>query len=140
MKKVFFLIVIAFSSILLLTNSLAQPNTLSSNSNKVVKIYYFHSTNRCATCNAVENNAKSLIEEKYKDQVSKGLLQFQSINIDDKANKNLVNKYKIAFSTLLIINPDGTVNDFTNTAFQYAKSNPTKYKELLIVEINKSLK
>jgi hypothetical protein len=59
--------------------------------------------------------------------------------VDEDANKALVEKYQIGYSTLLIIKADGTKTDFTNTAFQYAKANPTKYKELLKTEIDKQL-
>jgi hypothetical protein len=137
MKKLIILMLTVFLSTFWISNLNAQ--TQSGNS-KAMTVYYFHSTNRCATCNAVENVTKTVINEQYKDQVSKGLIQFKSINIDEDVNKNLVNKYKIVFSTLLIINANGTTNDFTDTAFQYAKTNPEKYKELLKVEINKALK
>ncbi len=137
MKKLFILMLTVFLSTFWITNLNAQTQTGNS---KVVTVYYFHSTNRCATCNAVENVTKTVLNEQYKDQVSKGLIVFKSINIDEDVNKNLVNKYKIVFSTLLIINANGTTNDFTDTAFQYAKTNPEKYKELLKVEINKALK
>ena len=119
------------------SNLNAQAQSANS---KVATVYYFHSTNRCATCNAVENVTKAFLNEQFKDQVSKGLIQFKSINIDEEVNEKLVKKYKIVFSTLLIINSNGTTNDFTDTAFQYAKNNPDKYKELLKVEINKALK
>ncbi len=137
MKKLIILTLTVFLSTFLGSSLNAQAQ---SGNSKVVTVYYFHSTNRCATCNAVENVTKTVLNEQYKDQVSKGLIQFKSINIDEDVNKNLVNKYKIVFSTLLIINANGTTNDFTDTAFQYAKTNPEKYKELLKVEINKALK
>lgn len=137
MKKLIILTLTVFLSTFWISNLNAQAQ--SSNS-KVVTVYYFHSTNRCATCNAVENVTKTVLNEQYKDQISKGLIQFKSINIDEEVNEKLVKKYKIVFSTLLIINSKGTPNDFTDIAFQYAKTNPEKYKELFKVEINKALK
>jgi hypothetical protein len=137
MKKLFILMLTVVLSTFWVSNLNAQAQSANS---KVVTVYYFHSTNRCATCNAVENVTKTVLNEQYKEQVSKGLIQFKSINIDEKVNENLVKKYKIVFSTLLIINANGSTNDFTDTAFQYAKTNPEKYKELLKVEINKALK
>ena len=137
MKKLF---ILTLTVILSTFGGLVMETQAQSSSKKGTTVYYFHSTNRCATCNAVENVTKALINEQYKDQVSKGLIQFKSINIDEEANEKLVKKYKIVFSTLLIINANGTTNDFTDTAFQYAKNNPEKFKELLKVEINKALK
>jgi len=140
MKKLIVLMVTVFLSTLFVSNLDAQTNSNSTKNQKVVKVYYFHSTNRCATCNAVENVTKMVINEQFKEQVSKGLIEFKSINIDEEVNEKLVKKYKIVFSTLLIINKNGVANDYTDTAFQYAKNNPDKYKELLKVEINKALK
>ena len=137
MKKLCILMLTAVLSTFWVSNLNAQAQSANS---KVATVYYFHSTNRCATCNAVENVTKAFLNEQFKDQVSKGLIQFKSINIDEEVNEKLVKKYKIVFSTLLIINSNGTTNDFTDTAFQYAKNNPEKYKELLKVEINKALK
>lgn len=137
MKKLCILMLTVVLSTFWVSNLNAQAQSANS---KVATVYYFHSTNRCATCNAVENVTKAFLNEQFKDQVSKGLIQFKSINIDEEVNEKLVKKYKIVFSTLLIINSNGTTNDFTDTAFQYAKNNPKKYKELLKVEINKALK
>lgn len=137
MKK---LIILTLTLFLSTFGGLKMETQAQTSSKKIVTVYYFHATNRCATCNAVENVTKAFLNEQYKDQVSKGLIQFKSINIDEEVNEKLVKKYKIVFSTLLIINANGTTNDFTDTAFQYAKNNPEKYKELLKVEINKALK
>jgi len=105
-----------------------------------LEIVYFHATNRCITCNSVENNAKKLLDENYKTQVEKGEITFVSLNIDDEQNKAITEKYQVSFSTLLLINnkteQEGVTN-FTETAFKYAKNSPEKYIELLKEEINK---
>jgi thiol-disulfide isomerase/thioredoxin len=121
-----------------LSCSQAQTKTKKTSTGKLL-VYYFHSTDRCVTCNAVENNARALLEESYKTKIDNGTIKFASYNIDEEENKALVEKYQVAFSTLLIIKADGTKTDFTNTAFQYAKNNPKKYKELLNAEIKKQL-
>jgi len=141
-KLVNLLFVVLFST-LLFNCSKAQNNNNSSNSKTKLEVYYFHATNRCPTCNAVENNAKKLLEEKYKEQLENKTIKFTSINIDDDVNKALVEKYEISFSTLLIINKSGTkeiVKDFTDIAFQYARTNPEKYANLLAEELNNNLK
>ncbi len=107
-----------------------------------VQVIYFHATNRCATCNAVENIASELIQEHYKEEYDEGIIYFKSLNLEEPQNEELVNKYEIAFSTLLIITyEDGEeiVTDFTDTAFRYAKNQPDEYKELLKVELEKVL-
>jgi hypothetical protein len=121
----------------------SQTDTTKSTSEAKLEVLYFHSTYRCVTCNAVENNAKKLIEENYKAQLDNGTIKFASYNVDDEANKTLAEKYQISSSTLLIINKYGKKEiktDFTDIAFQYANTNPGKYAELLKTEIDKNIK
>ncbi len=135
-KVINFFLIVLFSTMFL---SITQAQTKTTSNNKLL-VCYFHATNRCVTCNAVENNAKALLEKSYKTEVDNGTIKFVSFNIDEDVNKLVVEKYQVAFSTLLIIKADGTKTDFTNTAFSYAKNNPSKYKELLKAEIDKNLK
>jgi thiol-disulfide isomerase/thioredoxin len=108
-----------------------------------LEIVYFHSTNRCKTCNSVENNARKLLEENFSDQMKNGAITFASLNIDEDQNKAIAEKYQIAYSTLLLIDHSTDkeqVTDFTETAFQYAKNEPEKYISLLKDEITKLIK
>jgi hypothetical protein len=90
-----------------------------------VKVYYFHATRRCATCNAVENVTKEALKETYGDKV-----KFVSVNRDENINKELVGKYKVSGQTLLIVKGNKEVN-LTNDAFMYARTSPDKLKEKL---------
>ena len=138
-KNTLFIMLLCLSS---LSQNIAQTTQNPSNIKTTVEIIYFHATNRCPTCLAVENNAKKTIEENFKSELSKGTIKFVSINIDDKANEALVKKYQVAFSTLLIIRKVGaseSKTDMTDIGFQYARNNPTKYAELLKAEIRKNL-
>ncbi|PKQ63470.1 hypothetical protein BZG02_08825 [Labilibaculum filiforme] len=90
-----------------------------------VKVYYFHATRRCATCEAVEAVSKEAVKEYYGDKVV-----FQSINREEEVEKALVAKYKISGTSLLIVKGDKMVN-LTNDAFLNARSNPDKLKSKL---------
>ena len=114
-----------------------QNDTIS---NAKLEVFYFHSSFRCPTCKAVENLAKKTLDENYKTELNNGTIKFASYNVDEEVNKALVEKYEISFSTLLFIKADGTKIDFTNTAFQYANTDPVKYAELLKIEIDRNLK
>ncbi len=108
-----------------------------------LQIVYFHNQKRCVTCNAVEENAKLLIEENYKIQIADGTMSFTSLNIEDETNQKIIEKYLVSYSTLLIINKftgEEVVEDLTDMAFQYARNEPDKFKELLKTEIDKNLK
>jgi len=125
------------------SNQTDSTKTNANTSKAQIEVMYFHSTNRCATCNAVENNAKKLLDEKFKNELNNGTIKFSSFNIDEEANKKLAEKYLISFSTLLIINNKGkeeVKTDLTELAFLHAKNNPEKYAELLKAEIDKMIK
>lgn len=88
-----------------------------------VKAYYFHSTRRCATCQAVESVTKEALKEYYGDKIV-----LQSLNIEEDANKSIVKDFQISGQTLLIVKDNKKVN-LTNDAFMNARSNPKKLKE-----------
>jgi hypothetical protein len=90
-----------------------------------VKVYYFHSTRRCVTCEAVEAVSKEAINEYYGNKVS-----FESINREEDKDNSLVAKYKISGTALLIVNGKEKM-DITNEAFLNARTNPDKFKSKL---------
>jgi len=87
-----------------------------------IKVYYFHATRRCATCQAVESVSKEAIKEYYGDKIS-----FESINREEEKDNSLITKHQVSGQTLLIIKGDKVVN-LTNDAFLNALSNPDKLK------------
>lgn len=95
------------------------------NKTSEVKVYYFHATRRCATCEAVEAVSKEAIKEYYGNKVS-----FESINREEEKDNLLVKKYKISGTALLIVNGDKKL-DLTNDAFLNARTNPDKFKSKL---------
>jgi hypothetical protein len=140
MKKMvsFFSLIILVTLFISCAESQTNQNAVSSSAK--LEVLYFHGTYRCATCNAVENNTQQLINDYYKNQVTDGIIKFATYNVDEEGNKVIVEKYQVSFSTLLLVKGDGSVTDFTNTAFQYAHTNPERYAELLKAEIDKNLK
>jgi hypothetical protein len=104
-----------------------------------LEVIYFHGTIRCPACNAVENGAKSLLSESYKAQLDSGVIVFRELNFEDARNKVLADKFKISYSTLLIVKKGELKSDFTYTAFKYAPTEPKEYKLLLKAEIEKYL-
>jgi thiol-disulfide isomerase/thioredoxin len=84
-----------------------------------VEVYYFHATRRCPTCNKIEEIAQNFVEQDYANSDVK----FFSINFDEKENKEMVDKYKIGWSSLIIVSGDKN-EDITDLAFQVATSDP----------------
>ncbi|OQX99337.1 MAG: hypothetical protein B6I20_10065 [Bacteroidetes bacterium 4572_117] len=134
MKKLFsilsFVLFAGFVSVNAQSNDFLAQNSTDMQKNESVKtlktnkvkVYYFHATRRCATCQAVEAVTEKAIKEYYGKKVP-----FKSINREINQNNPLVKKYKISGQTLLIISGDKVVN-LTNDAFMYARTNPDKLK------------
>lgn len=140
MKKLIGLMFMTLLVTVIMAGGYAQTKQNSTDSKARLEVIYFHATNRCPTCNAIEDNAKKLLGKSFKQQLDNGTIKFEAYNVDESANKALVEKYQISFSTLLIVKSDGTKTDFTSKAFQYALANPAKYDALLKAEIEKNLK
>ena len=90
--------------------------------NTAVKAYYFHATQRCATCMAVEDVTKEALKEYYGDKVS-----FESVNSEKDSKNPMIEKYKISGQTLIIVKGDKVTN-LTNEAFMNARTHPEKLK------------
>lgn len=103
-----------------------------------VEIYYFHFTKRCATCNAVENETKSVLEAQYADKLKKGEISFTSLNLDEKADKKVAEKLKISGQALLLVQGENLIN-LTNDGFLNARTNPEKFHKVLQKNIDELL-
>ena len=130
---------ILFSFILMLMSThsmIAQTSKKATQSSASAKVeaYYFHMSARCVTCKAVEAEAKKNLETLYGDKVT-----FQAINIEDEANKAVVEKLKVSGQTLLIVKGDTKIN-LTNEGFLYALNNPEKFKSIIREKVDVLLK
>lgn len=94
-----------------------------------IKVYYFHATRRCVTCEAVENVSRKAIKDNYGDEID-----FIVINREKEENLALVEKYKVSGQTLIVVKDD-KVENLTNAAFMNARKKPGKLEELIISTI-----
>ena len=135
MKKIIFL---SFAMLFVMSGFIcsAQTSAKATQSSAPAKVeaYYFHLTNRCVTCKVVEAEAKKNLETLYGAKVS-----FQSLNLEDEANKAIVEKLKIEGQTLLLVKGDTKIN-LTNEGFMYARNNPDKFKSIIKEKVDGLLK
>ena len=130
-------ILISFTLLLmsgLFCNAQTSKTSTQSTVSAKVEAYYFHMSTRCVTCKAVEAEAKKNLESLYDGKVS-----FQAINLEDDANKAIVEKLKISGQTLLLVKGDTKIN-ITNEGFMYAKGNPEKFKTIIKEKVDGLLK
>ena len=96
-----------------------------------VEVYYFHATNRCVTCQAVEDVTREALKQNYGNQI-----QLKSINSDEESSKPLLKKYKVAGQSLLILKGN-KIEDLTSFAFLNARTKPEQLKEKIKKTIDK---
>ncbi|KAA3606413.1 MAG: hypothetical protein DWQ06_02910 [Calditrichaeota bacterium] len=86
-----------------------------------IEVIDFHSTHRCMTCNAIESNTKFTLEKFFPNELEKGKISFQVINVDDERNAKLAEKFSASGTSLflnVIANGKEKQIDLTNFAFQ----------------------
>lgn len=95
-----------------------------------VKMYYFHFTSRCATCEAIEKVTKEAIADFYPEKVKNMELIFTDVNLDEESGKKIGKSLDINAQALLIVKGDKQYN-ITNEAFLHARTNPDKLKSII---------
>lgn len=107
----------------------------------VVEVLYFHGAQRCATCMAIEKNTKELVESTFTEQLEKGELVFQSVDISQE--KTLAEKYEVSWSALVLADYDKngkeSATNLTEFAFGHARTAPDKFKAGLSEQITEIL-
>jgi len=128
----------ANANIFTLTNidEFSRENTYSGSK---IEVYYFHSTNRCATCLAVEDVTRTTLEEIYSELIENGELIFHSINLDEKESAEIAKKLNVSGQSLLIIKDEQKL-DLTSKAFMYARTSPDKLEEEIKSTIDELIK
>jgi hypothetical protein len=75
-----------------------------------VNVYYFHFTRRCATCMAVEENARKAVEALYPNEVKAGEYSFSSLNLDEASTKGIADKLGVGGQTMMVVRGDKKLN------------------------------
>ena len=82
--------------------------------NNNLEVIQFHSTNRCMTCRKIEDLTKETLRNYEK-------VNFKLINVDEKENKAMAQKYQASGTALFLHNTK--TDDFTNlTEFAFMKA------------------
>lgn len=100
------------------------------NSNRI-EVLYFHGTQRCITCRAIEKHTKELLDSLYSNELENGTIVYRTIDISKKENEDIANKYEVTWSSLFINkwnNNKEQVNNLTDYVFSYAKGQPDTFK------------
>jgi hypothetical protein len=92
-------------------------------SSAVVEVVSFHTTNRCFTCNSIENNTRQTISEYFADELDKGIIALQVENVDQ--NAALARQFQAYGSSLFLKvnkNNKSEIINLTEFAFMNARN------------------
>ncbi len=68
-----------------------------------VLAYYFHTTQRCASCRKIEAYTTEAIQTGFAPELKDGRLVFQAVNVDDKGNEHFVKDYKLYTKSVILV-------------------------------------
>jgi len=132
------LILMVFFSTMSLNNTINAQQESSANTK--VDVYYFHATKRCPTCQAIEKETLKTLNNSFSEQMNEGIVKLHILNIEENENSDIVEKYEISGSSLILVPADGgdPVN-LTNKAFLYARDQAFAFRKALKENLNKLL-
>lgn len=108
-----------------------------------VEILYFHGKQRCATCMAIERNAKEAVEAQFADELKNGTVVFKTIDISKAENQKIAEKYEVTWLSLFVSKwKDGkeTYENLSEYAFANARTAPDTFKSGVIEKVKTLLK
>jgi hypothetical protein len=106
-----------------------------------VEVVYFHRTQRCYVCYYAEDGIRYTVETYFADELASGRVVFKVLNVEDKENAAIVNKYG-AYTLSLFINTirGGTDHIEEVTDIWYLIGDDEAFVEVVRDKIEKSLK
>lgn len=108
-----------------------------------VEVVYFHGKQRCATCMAIEKNARETVSTMFADEVKKGSVVFRTVDISTSEGEKEADKYEVTWSSLFVNkwrNGKESRSNMTEFGFGHARKNPDGFKKGLAAKIRQSLK
>lgn len=102
-----------------------------------VQVFLFHATQRCSTCIAIGKLAGETVNERFKDELKAGKIEFREVNIDLSENKDLAIKFQASGSALYINSIRGLSDNIEQDTKVWRLTNdPEAFKNYLEGRIN----
>ena len=129
-----FLSALVISLTLLSCNDQAEVETTAiEKSISKIEVLDFHSTHRCMTCNAIEENTKYTLDTYFQKEMLDHKITFQTVNVDEAENEEMAIKFEAAGTALFLnVIKDGKEKhiDLTDFAFMNGNDQTVFSKEL----------
>jgi hypothetical protein len=123
-----------------MSSATPPPSNNSSGPADRVDVVYFHRTQQCYSCRYAEEGTNYTVKTYFADELASGKLTFQSIDVQDEANADIVEKYG-AYGSQLFLNAikDDTDHIEQVTDIWLAIGNDEAFVEVVKSKIEESL-
>lgn len=81
----------------------SRPSPCVATPKRQLIAYYFHGTKRCKKCNAIEAYSREALDQEFADYLESGDIVWQTANMDDVWNQELVSTYGLTTSSLVLV-------------------------------------
>ena len=145
MKNLFILLSIAIFTFYSCDNAPAKDkehSIVTAQENKL-EVIDFYGTHRCITCEAIEANTQYTLETFFKDELASGKITFKLINVDEKENYDMAEKFEATGTALffnVIVDHKETIIDLTDFAFMKGKDKEAFSEDLKLKIENELVK
>ncbi len=69
--------------------------------------YYFHVTMRCVTCRTIEQYSREAIEQGFREELTKGLIEWRPVNVQLAENRHYIQDYRLVTRSLVLVKMNG---------------------------------
>ena len=66
-------------------------------------VYYFHTTQRCTSCRAIEAYAHEAIVTGFPDSLRSGGIVWKLVNIDEKAHRHFIQDFRLYTKSVVLV-------------------------------------
>lgn len=87
-----------------LTNTTTAPQEQSVTTEQDARliVYYFHGDIRCATCRKLESYAKEALDTNFSDAIVSGNITWKPVNVDKPENRHFIQDYKLVTKSVIL--------------------------------------
>ncbi len=104
-------------------------------------VVLFHYNQRCDQCLAMERYAREVLKDDFPGMMQKKLIQFRQVVMDQDKNRNLIDRFALLTSTLVIIRFEGMEEDSIKVLDRswVLYNNEVDFKKMLSEELHQMI-
>lgn len=91
-------------------NIVSDSTVNEENATPKTVVYYFHSSKRCMSCNFIEEQTVSAINENFTDQLKNKELEIRIVNVSEPENRHFIDEYELITQSVVLVEKKGNAD------------------------------